>query len=252
VAGILSISHAACKGHAPENTLAGIHAALALGVDAIEIDLHASGDGVPVLMHDETVDRTTDGAGRVSDLPLSALKALDAGSGVFENRFAGERIPTLAEVLELTRDRCLLVIEVKQRQIEGGLAAVVRRLNAASVMIWSFHEEVVATARAVLPEVPAARLWGGRNGHAAELLASTVHHGAQGISVHYSAVDAELVRAARLRGMSVFTWTVDEPEDQVRVAAFGVDGICTNLPDVLDVTLSTGMAGADMSRPFRF
>ena len=94
MSGILSISHAACKGHAPENTLAGIRAALALGVDGIEIDVHASLDGVPVLMHDETVDRTTNGAGRVPDLPLAALRELDAGSGIFENRFAGEPIPT--------------------------------------------------------------------------------------------------------------------------------------------------------------
>lgn len=240
---ILSISHAACKGHAPENTLAGIRAALALGVDAIEIDVHASRDGVPVLMHDETVDRTTDGAGRVPDLPLSVLQALDAGSGVFANRFAGERVPTLAEVLDLTRDRCLLVIEVKQRAIERSVAEVVRRLNAAgSVMIWSFHEEVVAAARMALPEAPAARLWGGRQGDAATLLASTVRQGAQGVSVHYTAVEAALIRAARLRGMSVFTWTVDEAEDQARLAALGVDGICTNLPDLLAGALAANGA----------
>ena|SRR5215212_4964425 len=77
----LIISHRACQGHAPENTLAGIRAALAFGVDAIEIDVQTSRDGVPVLLHDQTVERTTDGAGRVHDLTLAELRALDAGRG---------------------------------------------------------------------------------------------------------------------------------------------------------------------------
>ena len=233
----LTISHRACQGHAPENTLAGIRAAIAFGVDAIEIDVQTSRDGVPVLVHDETVDRTTDGAGRVNDLALGQLKALDAGRG-FDGRFASERIPTLAETLELTRRACLLVIEIKQRRIEQEVAAVVRRLGAtAAAMIWSFHSEVVEASRIVLPEVPAAQLWSGRSGDTANLLQGAVRRGAQAVSVHHDRVDEPLVRAARLRGLSVFTWTADAPEEQARAAACGVAGICTNLPDVLQATL---------------
>lgn len=234
----LNISHAACKGHAPENTHAGIAQALALGVDAIEIDVHATRDGVPVLLHDDTVDRTTDGTGRVNDLTLAQLKALDAGGVTFDGRFAGERVPTLAEVLEATRRRCLLVIEIKQRGIEQAVVSVVRRANAAaSTMIWSFHAEVVAAARVLAPEVPAAQLWSGKTGAAASVIAGAVRRNAQGISAHQSVVDAGLIRSARLRGLSIFTWTADEPADQARVAAAGVDGICTNYPDVLRTTL---------------
>jgi glycerophosphoryl diester phosphodiesterase len=241
----LVISHAACKGHAPENTLAGIRAATELGVDAIEIDVHASRDGVPLLIHDETLERTTNGAGRVSDQTLDSLRALDAGAG-FGPRYAGERIPTLAEVLDVTRRSCLLVIEIKQRGIEREVAEVVRRLDAADAsMIWSFHADVVEAARTALPEVPVARLWGGQTGTLAALLADTVRYGAQAVSVHHSAVDEALVRAARLRGLAVYTWTVDEPADQRRVGACGVAGICTNLPDVLAATMrSTGHAVA--------
>jgi glycerophosphoryl diester phosphodiesterase len=236
----LTISHAACKGHAPENTLAGINAALALGVDAIEIDVHASRDGVPVLIHDDRVDRTTDGTGAVREMMLDQLRRLDAGARSIDGRFAGERIPTLAEVLDLARNACLLVIEIKQPGIVEQVADVVRRLDAAErTMIWSFQGDEVRSARAMMPEVPAAQLWSGLKGDAASLIEETVRRGAQAISVHYSAVDAALVYAARLRGLTVYTWTVDEPPDQARVAAAGVAGICTNLPDVLSETLKT-------------
>ena len=229
----LTISHAACKGHAPENTLAGIRAALALGVDAIEIDVHRTRDGVPVLLHDAIVDRTTNSTGSVSELTLAQLQALDAGGG--------ERIPTLAALLDIISDACLLVIEIKQRRIEEEVVAAVRRANAAErAMIWSFHAEVVGAARALAPEIPVARLWSGQSGDTAALLDDTVRRHAQAVSVHYSAVDAELVHMARLRGLTVFTWTVDDPADQARVAAAGVAGICTNYPDVLRTTLTRG------------
>jgi glycerophosphoryl diester phosphodiesterase len=234
----LTISHRACQGHAPENTLAGIRAAIAFGVDAIEIDVQTSRDGVPVLLHDETVDRTTGGAGRVHDLTLEQIKALDAGRG-FDDRFAGERVPTLAEALELTRDACLLVVEIKQRAIEPAVADVIRRFNAAAAsMVWSFHAEVVAAIRTLLPEVPAAQLWSGLTGDRSGLLDGTVRRGAQAVSVHHGAVDEALVRAARLRGLTVYTWTADLPDDQARVAACGVGGVCTNYPDVLAATLA--------------
>ena len=255
----LNISHAACKGHAPENTLAGIAQALALGVEAIEIDVHATRDGVPVLLHDDTVDRITDGTGRENDLTLAQLKALDAGGVTFDGRFAGERVPTLAEALEATRRRCLLVIEIKQRGIEQAVLSIVRRANAAaSTMIWSFHAEVVSAARVLAPEVPAVQLWTGKTEAAASVIAGAVRRNAQGISAHHSVVDAGLIHSARLRGLSIFTWTADEPADQARVAAAGVDGICTNYPDVLRATLKKarydgpelprGLAGRGASR----
>jgi glycerophosphoryl diester phosphodiesterase len=235
----LTISHAACKGHAPENTLAGIRAALTLGVDAIEIDVRTSRDRIPVLMHDDRVDRTTDGTGLVRDLPLDQLTRLDAGARSFNGRFAGERIPTLAEVLDITRDACLLVIEIKQRGIAEDVATIVRRLDARErTMIWSFDSDVVAAARAIMPEVPVAQLWSGVTGDATALIERAVQRNAQAVSVHFSVVDAALVNAARLRGLTVYTWTVDEPSDQVRTAAAGVAGICTNLPDVLKETLT--------------
>src|SRR5512145_2204102 len=106
----LVISHAACGGHAPANTLAGVRKAIELGSDAIEIDVQATSDGVPVLMHDPTVDATTNGA--VAGMTLAQMRELDAG---------GEPPPTLAEVLELTKGKVLLVCEIKQPGIEEPL-----------------------------------------------------------------------------------------------------------------------------------
>ena len=89
----LVTSHAACKGHAPENTLAGIERAIALGADAIEIDVHCTSDGVPVLIHDKTVDRTTDGTGDIHEMTLDVARALDAGARQFVPRFQGAAHP---------------------------------------------------------------------------------------------------------------------------------------------------------------
>src|SRR3990170_6996463 len=126
----LVISHAACGGHAPPNTLAGVRKAIELGSDAIEIDVQASADGVPILMHDLTVDATTNGTGAVAEMTLDQLRALDAG---------GEPPPTLADVLAITKGRVLLVCEIKQRGIEQLLRHVVLEADAlGDVMIWSF------------------------------------------------------------------------------------------------------------------
>lgn len=226
----LIISHAACKGHAPENTLAGVRAALDRRVDAIEIDIHGSSERIPVLIHDATLDRTTSGAGPVRDQPWSALRVLDAGRG--------ERIPSLEQVLDLTRGHCLLVIEIKQRDLAPEVATAVRVARAErDTMIWSFHASTVAAARAALPATPAALLVapGTTFDEAAD---QALRANAQALSLHHTLVTAETQRRARLLGLRVYTWTPDEPVEQVRVARAGVDGIVTNLPDVLATTLA--------------
>ena len=235
----LVMSHAACKGHAPENTLAGIRAALALGVDAIEIDVHCSADRVPVLLHDDAVDRTTDGTGAVAELTLAQIKALDAGCRVFDGRFAGERIPTLAQVLDLTRGRCLLVVEIKGEGIEREVAEVIGTATD-EVMVWSFRASAVARMRQLAPQIPCARLFPPLVGPPAHAFTAVLRDGLQAVSIYHVGVDAALVRAAALRGLSVYTWTADDPADQQRLAAAAVAGIVTNVPDVLTAALARG------------
>ncbi|MHB8573954.1 MAG: glycerophosphodiester phosphodiesterase [Dehalococcoidia bacterium] len=228
----LIISHAACKGHAPENTLAGIRAALALGCDAIEIDVHATAGGVAVLLHDDTVDRTTDGTGDVRAMSLADVRRLDAGAKSFEGRFSGERIPTLEEVLELTRGRALLIAEIKQANIEQLVADLVRRMDMADeAMVWSFQPAVVARMRAIAPEIPCSQLWSERVPDMVKMCATALASNAQAVSPNHSFIDAPLVHRALLHGLRVFAWTADEPADIQRLIELDVDGICSNYPE---------------------
>lgn len=229
------IAHAACKGHAPENTLAGLRAALDLGADGMEIDVQATADGVPVLLHDATVDRTTDGQGEVSKMTLAEVKRLDAGARQFEGRFAGEPVPTLAEALDLTRGRALMVLEVKQPDIEEQVLRVVRDLDAVNdCVVHSFLPQVVARCRALEPSLPAALLTSAADmTDWASLFAFALSLNAQGVSVFFPRVDAAVVRQAHLRKLSLYTWTVNEVEDMRRLRDFGVDAITTDYPDRL-------------------
>ena len=201
----LVISHAACGGHAPENTLAGVQKALELNADAIEIDVQASADAVPVLMHDLTVDRTTNERGEVARMSLQQLRKLDAG---------GEPPPTLAEVLDITRGRVLLVIEIKQPGIEKLVADVARAAAAlGDVMVWSFFPEALASMRAAEPSIPASLLlaaksllrWPAARERALRL-------GLQGVSAFFTGVDQQLARECQLSGLALYAWTADRPD----------------------------------------
>jgi glycerophosphoryl diester phosphodiesterase len=222
----LITSHAACKGHAPENTLAGIRAALTLGADAIEIDLHCTSDGVPVLIHDETVDRTTDGEGKVAALSLRQARKLDAGEG--------ERIPTLREVLREVDGRALMVLEIKASGIEREVLDVVRKARALEwCAVHSFKSRVVERVRKLEPRMPCTLLTGGRDEIKdwSKVFALALERGAQGVAPHHSAITAELVRAANLRELRISTWTVNSRADVRRVAAAGVAALTSDFPD---------------------
>jgi len=223
------VSHAACAGHAPENTLAGLRLALHMGVDAIEIDVHLSADGVPVLMHDDSVDRTTDGRGPVASLTLTELRELDAGARAPFETFRSEKIPTLAQALELTCGRALLVIEIKPSDIEEPVLEVVRRAEALDwAMVWSFHPGVVAEVRRREPRLPAGLLTLSLSDAIAQ---QALELGAQATSVFYQNLSEERVRLAHRKALAVHAWTADQPPEMRRLVAAGVDGIVTNFPD---------------------
>jgi len=225
----LVVSHAACAGHAPENTLAGLRLALHIGADAIEVDVHLSADGVPVLMHDDSVDRTTDGRGAVAALTLAELRELYAGARSPFETSRGQTVPTLIEALELIRSRALLIIEIKPPDIEEAVLEVVRRAEALDwAMAWSFHPGVVAEVRRREPRLPAALLTLSLSDAIAQ---QALELGAQAISVVHQNVSEERVRAAHHRALAVYAWTADQPAEMRRLAAAGVDGIVTNFPD---------------------
>jgi glycerophosphoryl diester phosphodiesterase len=231
----LVTSHAACKGHAPENTLAGIEKAIALGADAIEIDVHCTADGVPVLLHDDTVDRTTDGVGDVRQMPLEVVRALDAGARQFVPQFHGAQIPLLSEVLDLTKGRVLLQIEIKQANIEEHVARAVRDAGAlAACEVHSFWPETVQRMRLVEPRMAAALLTDGRRiVDWTDFFGFALSLNAQGVSVYHAFAAPERVREGQRRSLTFMTWTVDDEADMAKMLAAGVDSICSNYPDLV-------------------
>ncbi|MCH7953235.1 MAG: hypothetical protein J4N36_04195 [Chloroflexi bacterium] len=220
----LVISHAACGGHAPENTLRGVRAAIELGAEAIEIDVQASSDGVPVLMHDLTVDRTTGGKGAVAELTLDQLRGLDAGD---------EPVPTLAEVLDITKGKVLLVMEIKQPGIEERVAHMVKQADAVGeVMSWSFLPKALEAMRAADPRIPSALLVSAEGVDNWPVMRErALSIGAQGVSVLFPGIDERIAEDCRRSGLALYSWTADQPEQITKLIAQGVDGICSNYPD---------------------
>lgn len=229
----LVMAHRGAKDVAPENTLAAFEAARELGADAIELDVTRCASGEIIVLHDDTVDRTTDGAGRADAMPLEALRTLDAGSW-FDARFAGERVPLLEEVLEQMGHRLRLNIEIKGRSlssdgIEAEVATMLRRHGLLQeTIISSFNPAALWRMRRAAPELGRGLLYAGdmplplRRAWGRYLVAP------QALHPHHSMVDAAYVAWARRKGYRVNVWTVNEPADIQRMAALGVDAIITD------------------------
>src|SRR5206468_4882936 len=164
----LRVAHRGASARAPENTLAAFREAIRLGADAIELDVQLSADGVPMVIHDLTVDRTTNGHGSVASFASRDLRRLDAGAW-FSSRFKGERVPTLEEALECARGRCGLNVEIKEagggrggrRAALPGPTGLVARAVARAVarvgfkdllIVSSFSGRALGEARAAMPE----------------------------------------------------------------------------------------------------
>ena len=229
------LGHRGASHAAPQNTLAAFRKAADAGADGIELDVHLSRDGVPVVIHDNSVDATTDGAGLVRELTLSQLKALDAGvrfdAPHADASFAGERIPTLEEVLVEVGSRLLVNVELKAGQTAALVAAVVdlvRRMEMAD-RVWfsSFKPYALYRARALAPEIPCGLLYGPLNLGTFLLRPFTPH---EALHPYKGLLTARSVRRAHRRGLRVFTWTLDDPAVARKFATWGVDGIITNEP----------------------
>ena len=229
------LGHRGASHAAPQNTLAAFRKAADVGADGIELDVHLSRDGVPVVIHNNSVDSTTDGTGLVREFTLEQLKALDA-SVHFEApdsvaSFAGERIPTLEEVLAEVGARVLVNIELKAGQTVALVSAVVdliRRMEMAD-RVWfsSFKPYALYRARALAPDIPCGLLYGPLNPGTLLLKPFTPH---EALHPYKDMVTKRGVRRAHDRGLRVFTWTLDDPAVARKFAAWGVDGIITNEP----------------------
>jgi len=239
-------AHRGGSGVAPENTLEAFSLGLAAGAERFELDVHATADGEVVVLHDPTVDRTTDGTGEVRSLRLSAVERLDAGyrfadaDGKFPFRGRAVRIPTLASLLEAFPG-VPLNIEIKQREpaIEDAVLAVLDRFDARRQVVLAAEDAaIMARIRAAAPDVATS--------YSAEDVAELVGllsgpgvagYRPPGIALQIppafgdiQLVTSESVAAAHALGLEVHVWTIDEPAEMERLLALGVDGLMTDYP----------------------
>jgi glycerophosphoryl diester phosphodiesterase len=236
------VAHRGGAGLAPENTLAACARALALGVDALEVDVRLTADGVPVLLHDATLDRTTDGRGPVADWSAAALRGLDAtaqhaGAGV-----RSEPPPPLADALALAHGRAELYVELKgDPAVPPGLvAAVLALLEApAPVVLISFDWGALALARHLAPGVrlgAIAGTWPAGGRLALERLRAA---GVEWLVLRHSALTPRRRALVRASGLRLGVWTVNTAPTMRRARALGVDAITTDRPDRLLAVLAS-------------
>jgi glycerophosphoryl diester phosphodiesterase len=227
--------HRGAMGYAPENTFASFERAIELGVDAIELDVHLTADGEVVVIHDHELNRTTDGDGILGEKTLAELKALDAGKQ-FGAEFAGQRIPTLGEVLAWARGRCVLDIEIKggpwpYAGLEAKVVDLIREHEMVDqTIVISFEHPTVARVKALAQEIAAGTLWSARP---IDPVAVARAAGANAILPFWSYCDAETVEQAHAAGLSVHPWATSDPTVVERLIRLGVDSICSNHPDVV-------------------
>jgi glycerophosphoryl diester phosphodiesterase len=228
-------AHRGSSAHAPENTIAAFKLAIDQGADAIELDAKLSLDGEVVVIHDQTVDRTTNGTGRVGRLLLEDLRRLDAGQ-FFANQFSGEKIPTLLEVLETVGEKLFINIELTNYSsandvlVERVTTLVKERGLQKSVMFSSFNPFNLSKIKKLLPECPVAILaLGGLAGWPARSFIGRWF--SPGI-LHPCLTDlsAALIEREHKRGRRIHVWTVNDPVDLTNVFLWGVDGVFTDDP----------------------
>jgi glycerophosphoryl diester phosphodiesterase len=230
----LCSGHRGAKGHAPENTFASFNRAVELGADVVELDVHLTRDGQVVVIHDHTVDRTTNGKGYVKDMTLAELKQLDAGAW-FDSRFTGERIPTLAEVLAWAHDRMPIAIEIKNGPIYyPGIADKVIRLlreheMLRQVILISFDHFVLREAKMIDPEVATGILY---VGSLIDPVAAARLAGADALHPNWGYITPSLVASAHAAGLAVSPWVPNDLPTIRLLDGMGVDSIGTDYPDL--------------------
>jgi glycerophosphoryl diester phosphodiesterase len=231
---MLVIAHRGASGHAPENTLAAFKRAVALGATFIETDLQLSRDTHFVAIHDETVNRTTNGQGRVHDLSLAELRRLDAGSW-FGSEFSGEHIPTLEEILEFSKKYdVVFYLELKPSGSWGGEHALIGALRQsqeiARTVVISFDAAILEALRRIEPTLMTGLLF---DGHIDRPLDRALEVGARQLAVRGDLVTPALLEQARKRDLQVVCWTVNQPAHMRLLIGAGVDGIMSDYPDRL-------------------
>ncbi len=231
----LVFAHRGASADAPENTMAAFRLAAEQGADGLELDVHMSRDGQLVVIHDETLQRTTRASGLVVQRTAAELSSVDAGKRF--PAYKGEPVPKLEEVLELVRDAGLQVnIELKSGRtpylgMEKEAVRLVRRFGLESCTVFSsFAHTRLSKLKELAPEIETAVLFK----HSIPNLSAYVRSlGAGSLHPHYRIVTPDLIETARQLGLSVRPYTVDKPKVMQRMAELGADALITNVPAVM-------------------
>jgi glycerophosphoryl diester phosphodiesterase len=238
------VGHRGAGGLAPENTLAAIKVGLDNKVDRIEIDVHQSKDGKIVVMHDETLDRTTNGKGLIKNKTWDEISNLDAGYK-FSHDFKNEQVPSLGDVIKFIDGRANLIIEIKGGSeyyagIEQNVVDIIRENNAMDwCLVHSFYTGVLEKLHQIAPEMVLHKLFAIKFPFLPILLVDRgleyynfrKHTFISEYSIFYRFANRRIIRKLHKSGKKVNVWTVDDPKNANKLLKLGVDGIITNYPD---------------------
>ncbi len=231
---MLVLGHRGARAYAPMNTIPSFELALKQGADGIELDTHLSKDGQLIVLHDFSVDATTNGKGLANDFTLAELKELDAGSS-FSAEYVGTRIPTLDEVFEAVGKKLFINVEIKSETqdtdgVEQAVADCIARHGLeGSTIVSSFNPLALKRFRAIMPVVPIGYLY------APDYDFSAAMEGFPHEARHPQdqMIDAAYMEWAKKNNYRVNTWTVNDPQRAVELYQLGVDAIITDMPDVI-------------------
>lgn len=239
--GFVVIAHRGASAYHPENTMSAFRAAYEMGAEMIELDVTLSKDGIPVVIHDETLDRTTNGAGTVSDFSLDELKKLDTGSW-FSEEHSGEPFPTLEEVLEFAKDRISLNIEIKTEAVtdnarggieEKALELVKKYEMEQHVLFSSFDYRVTKHLKELDVNIPSALLYEKQQSAKRSPAQLIKDYNADAFNCSYRQFSKSWAKDASDAGFPVFVYTVNEERRMKNIIKRGATGIFSDKPDVL-------------------
>ena len=225
---ILKIGHRGAKGYEPENTLVSFQKALNLGVDGIELDVHRSNDGEIMVIHDEEINRTTDGEGFVTDFSLNELKSFRINET--------QTIPTLKEVLDLVNQKCFVNVELKGNGTSKPVVVVLeeyvieKNWEYSRFIISSFNWNALKEVRSLNPKIPIGVL---AHTDLDLAMAFAKFIKAETIHPHFHLLTKENTKQIQKNGQLVFPWTINEIEDIQKIKSFNVNGIISDFPDRL-------------------
>ena len=216
------VAHRGASAYEPENTLRSVRRAIEMGADAVEVDVRLSADGVPVVIHDEIVDRTTNGSGRVADMTLQELRELDAG--------LGEKIPTLEEVLSVVQGRVVLFVEIKVSEAALHSLRLVRGRDMLDYVLFvSFSESALRIVKREEPRAHTGLIYL----KPSDGILGAKRIGCEFVLPFYRMATAKAIAFAHRLKLRVVPWVVDNPDLAREMKERGADGVATNRPDIM-------------------